>query len=304
MAHDDWRSLYPYESNFLEIQGLQYHYVDQGDPSSKPLLMVHGNPTWSFYWRNLINAFSDRYRTIAPDHVGCGLSEKSADFPYTLQSHIDNLVALIERLDLSQVTLLVHDWGGAIGLGAALRASDRIARLVLFNTGAFPPPFIPHRIRACRMPVLGRLAVQGFNLFARPALTMAMEHPARLSPAARAGLIAPYDSWTNRRAVYRFVADIPLTKRHPTYQTLVDIEQGLPSLKHLPATMIWGMKDWCFTPECLDRLLESLPNAEAHRLADAGHYVIEDETEKVIELVDAFLEQHPLDASRPLSEES
>ncbi|QDU97303.1 alpha/beta fold hydrolase [Lignipirellula cremea] len=296
-VHPDWRPLYPFESHFLDLAGQKYHYLDEGDPHAEPLVMVHGNPTWSFYWRNLVLAFRDQYRTIAPDHMGCGLSDKPADFPYTLQSHIDNLVALWEKLNLQNITLLVHDWGGAIGLGAALRAPQRIARLVLFNTGAFPPPFMPLRIRVCRTPVVGPWAMQGLNLFARAALSMAVEHPESLSPAVKAGLLAPYDTWSNRRAIARFVADIPLTRRHPTHAVLEEIEAGLPSLNDRPTMMIWGMKDWCFRPECLERLLLSFPQAETDRIDDAGHYVIEDATERVIEDVARFLERHPLAGS-------
>jgi cis-3-alkyl-4-acyloxetan-2-one decarboxylase len=293
----DWKSLYPFRSHHLPLDAGRYHYLDEG--AGAVLLMVHGNPTWSFYWRNLALAFRDRFRVVVPDHIGCGLSDKPQRYPYRLAQHIDNLVRLIERLDLRSVTLLVHDWGGAIGLGAALRVPDRVSRLVLFNTGAFPPPSIPFRIRLCRTPVLGSLAVRGLNLFARAALTMAVADQRRMTAPVRAGLLAPYDSWANRIAIDRFVADIPKTVDHPTWQTLQAIEQGLPTLADRPTMMIWGMRDWCFTPVCLDRLLESFPDARVHRLEQAGHYVIEDAHERIVPLVDSFLADHPLrDAER------
>lgn len=294
----DWRTLYPFESHWLSIDSFRYHYLDEG--RGEPLLMVHGNPTWSFYWRNLVTAFRDRYRCVVPDHVGCGLSDKPAEFEYRLDRHVDNLEKLVFSLDLSNVTLLCHDWGGAIGLAAALRAPQRFARLVLFNTGAFPPPYVPLRIRACRTPILGRWAVQSLNLFARAALSMATAKPERMTAAVKSGLLAPYDSWQHREAVYRFVADIPLTSRHPTYRTLADIEKGLPQLADRPIQLIWGMRDWCFRPECLDRFLAVFPQADVHRLADAGHYVLEDAHERIVPLVDRFLSDHrvsPLDTS-------
>jgi haloalkane dehalogenase len=251
--------------------------------------MVHGNPTWSFYWRRIIAAFRDRFRCLAPDHVGCGLSDKPRDYPYTLARRRDDLVRLIEELDLREITLLVHDWGGAIGLGAALKVPERFSRLVVFNTGAFPPPYIPLRIRVCRTPVMGRILVQGFNAFARAALTMATEKPERFTPAVRAGFLAPYDSWSNRRGVDRFVRDIPASPRHPTWRMLEDIEAGLPRLAELPTMFIWGMRDWCFRPDCLERLLKSFPRAEVHRLEDAGHYVVEDAHERIVPLLESFL---------------
>jgi haloalkane dehalogenase len=276
----------------MQLDGLRYHYLDEGQGPT--LLMLHGNPTWSFYWRNLVLAFRDRYRAIVPDHIGCGLSDKPQNYPYCLEQHINNVVRLIEHLDLSQVTLMLHDWGGAIGLGTALKVPDRVARFVLFNTGAFPPPFIPLRIRLCRTPVVGRWAVRGLNLFARAALTMAVEKSDRMTPAVRSGLLAPYDSWANRVAIDRFVADIPMTRRHPTWSTLAEIEEGLPSLADRPIEIIWGMRDWCFRPSCLDRFQVLFPEADVHRLVDAGHYVIEDAHERIIPLVTDFLERHPL----------
>jgi len=217
------------------------------------------------------------------------------DYRYRLDRHVENLVLLIEHLDLADVTLLVHDWGGPIGLGAALRVPNRVARIVLFNTGAYPPPFIPFRIRICRTPIVGQWAVRKLNLFARAALTMAVSKSDRMTPAVRAGLLAPYDSWKHRVAIYRFVADIPMTRRHPTWRTLDDIERGLPTLADRPIQMIWGMRDWCFTPACLDRFLDLFPDAEVYRLEDAGHYVIEDAHEEIVPLVERFLNEHPID---------
>ncbi|MGE3778896.1 MAG: alpha/beta fold hydrolase [Pirellulaceae bacterium] len=253
---------------------------------------MHGNPTWSFYWRNLVTGLRDQWRLVVPDHLGCGLSDKPQDFAYSLERHIDHLVQLVENLDLTRVTLVAHDWGGAIGLGTMLRLPERFVRIVLFNTGAFPPPFIPWRIRLCRIPGLGPLAVQGCNAFARAALTMATEYPERLSPAARAGLLAPYDSWRHRVAIQRFVEDIPTSPAHPTWRLLAEIEQGLSSLATQPVQMIWGMRDWCFTPDCLDRLLQHFPQAEVHRCEDAGHYVVEDAIDRIVPWVRAFLAAH------------
>ena len=290
MSETSWQTRYPFASHEMRLGDLRYHYVDEGQ--GEPLLMVHGNPTWSFYWRNLIQGLRDQYRTIAVDHIGCGLSDKPQDYDYSLEQHIANLVSFVTDRDLNDVTLLVHDWGGAIGLGAALRMPDRFSRIILFNTGAFPPPFIPHRIRVCRTPLLGAWTVRGFNLFARAALSMAVARP--LAPEVRAGLLAPYDSWRNRIATHRFVQDIPASANHATWNTLHEIEAGLPTLADRPVQMIWGMRDWCFTPACLERLLQSFPQAEVHRLADASHYVVEDAHERIVPLVREFLARHPI----------
>lgn len=285
-----WKSLYPFASHELRIDGLRYHYLDEG--SGSPLLMVHGNPTWSFYWRHLILAFRDRYRIVVPDHIGCGLSDKPQRYSYRLATHVANLRRLIETLDLRGITLLAHDWGGAIGLGAAVEMPERFARLVLFNTAAFRSTRCPWRIRLCRTPLVGELAVRGLNVFARSALFMATNRPGGLPPEVRAGLIAPYDSWEHRIATHRFVADIPLAPAHPSYSSLLHIEQNLGKLAQLPIALVWGMRDWCFTPHFLERFRQFFPEAEVHGLADAGHYVVEDAPEQVERIVRDFLSAH------------
>lgn len=262
------------------------HYVDQGE--GEPVVMVHGNPTWSFYYRHLIQAVSGTHRAIALDHIGCGLSDKPQQYDYSLSQHIQNFFSLIEALELSSIHLVVHDWGGAIGLGAVSQIADRVKSLTLLNTGAFPPPQIPWRIFACTTPWIGTFAMRALNLFAGPATFMAMSRQ-RLSKTARAGLLAPYDSWHNRIAVDRFVKDIPFFKRHRSWQTLKDVEAGLGTLADKPVQLIWGMKDWCFNKTCLERFKQLFPTADSLEIEDAGHYVLEDAPAEVIESVQQFL---------------
>jgi len=292
-APDDWRTLYPFASHRRTIHGHGYHYLDEGE--GPVLLLLHGNPTWSFYWRAMVLALRGRYRLIVPDHIGCGLSDKPGPraYSYRLAQRIDDVVQLIEDLHLERIGLIAHDWGGAIGMGAAVAVPSRFSRFVLMNTAAFLMRRCPLLIRLCHIPGLGRLGVQGLNLFARAALRVTTERPERMTPAVRAGYLAPYDSWRNREAIYRFVMDIPLRPSHPSHATLTAIEAGLPQFRSKPVSLIWGMRDWVFTPQFLDRFLESLPDGEVHRLADAGHYVMEDAHEQVIPLVKAFLERHP-----------
>lgn len=291
-----WQDLYPFQSHFLSIGGHRLHYVDespdQPEGDCRPVLMVHGNPTWSFYYRNLVSSLGTRFRAIAVDHLGCGLSDKPSGHDYCLQNHIDNLCQLVDQLDLSNITLVAHDWGGAIGLGTLLARRDRFARIVLFNTAAFPPPYIPFRIRVCRWPVFGPIALKGFNAFSRAAISMATEQPGGLPRDVAAGLLAPYDSWQHREAVFRFVKDIPLSKNHRTWSVLKRIESELPSLQKLPSMLVWGMQDWCFRPECLARFEQYWPQTESHRFAEAGHYVVEDAIEEIKPLMHDFLERH------------
>jgi cis-3-alkyl-4-acyloxetan-2-one decarboxylase len=287
---ESWRALYPFASHELTIDGLRYHYLDEG--AGPALLLVHGNPTWSFYWRNIVSALRGKYRLIVPDHIGCGLSDKPSprDYSYRLARRVDDLCRLIEHLKLDQITLIAHDWGGAIGMGAAVALPHRFSRFVLMNTAAFLADRCPRRIRLCHVPVLGQVGVQGLNLFVREALHKTVAKPERMTPAVCAGYMAPYDSWANRAAVYRFVMDIPLSPRHPSYATLKHIEAGLPQFRDRPVALIWGMQDWCFTTWFLDRFLHYLPKAEVHRLPDAGHYVVEDAHERIVPILEAFLQ--------------
>ncbi|MAI35570.1 MAG: alpha/beta fold hydrolase [Rubripirellula sp.] len=283
--------LLPYASKEFSTSGQTLRYLDEGS-GSETLLCVHGNPTWSFYYRKIVEQFSPRYRVIAVDHMGCGRSDKPQqhEFSYTLASHRNNLVSLIDSLNLDQITLIAHDWGGAIGLSSMLERRARLKRIVLLNTGAFPPPYLPKRIAACRIPVLGSLAVRGLNAFARAATTMAVSRN-KLNAEVASGLLAPYDNWHNRVAIDAFVRDIPMSSEHPTYEPLKQLEDQLPSLANLPSLLVWGMKDWCFRPECLRRFQAAWPDAVSVEIPDAGHYVIEDAPEETLQAISNFLSQ-------------
>lgn len=286
---EPWRRQYPFASHELRIDGYRYHYLDEG--AGPVLLMVHGNPTWSFYWRNLVQAWRGHYRVIVPDHLGCGLSDKPQDYPYRLRDHVENLGRLIDHLDLREITLLAHDWGGAIGMGAAVAAPGRFVRFVMFNTAAFRSQLIPLRIRICRTPLAGDIVVRGLNGFLRGALRMGLCHRERLTPEVRSGYMAPYKSLADRVAIHRFVLDIPLAPRHPSYDTLRHIEDGLAQFRDHPVQLVWGMRDWCFTTRFLDRFRDFFPLAEVHRIEDAGHWVVEDAHERIIPLVERFMER-------------
>ncbi len=283
---------YPFGSHFIEVNGHKIHYVDEG--SGETLLCVHGNPTWSFAWRNVVRRLSDRYRVIAIDHLGCGLSSKPTGYRYSLAGHISNLQSLVTQLDLNQITLFAHDWGGAIGMGTAGKMPERFSRFALFNTAAFRSQRIPLRIAVCRIPLLGTFALRGLNAFSRAALTMAVEKRDRMTAAVKRGYLAPYDSWANRAAVNAFVKDIPLRASHPSWQTLVDVEAGLEQFTDHPMLLVWGERDWCFTTNFLDEFEQRFPKAETLRIADGGHYVFEDSHEIFLPRVEEFLGQHSL----------
>ncbi len=285
-----FKDLYPFESHWLDLDGIRYHYVDQGPQDAPAVVMVHGNPTWSFYYRTLIPEISQTHRVVVPDHVGCGLSDKPQDYAYTLNQHIENLETLIAHLGLEKLTLVLHDWGGAIGMGYATRHPQNVARFVVFNTAAFFLPVVPLSLRLAQSPVLGELLVRGLNGFARGAQIWAVSQRKRITPEIRAGYLAPYDSWRNRIAIYRFVQDIPLGKDHPSRKTLNDIETNLGLFRHHPMLIIWGAKDFVFTErDFLPEWQSRFPEAQVRVVRDAGHYVVEDAHERILPWMIEFL---------------
>ncbi|QDU80606.1 Haloalkane dehalogenase [Polystyrenella longa] len=289
---DGFEEEYPFESHYFERQGHRLHYIDEGE--GEVLLFVHGNPTWSFAWRNLVKDLSSNYRCIAIDHLGCGFSDKPQDYSYRLNDHIENLTALIEHLDLKQITFIAHDWGGAIAMGTAGRSPDRSARFVLGNTAAFRSQLIPRSIHLIHIPGFGAVAVRGFNAFVRYGLHWTVVDKNVLTPAIRSGYLAPYGNWHDRVAVLRFVQDIPLKPSHPSYETLKGVEEGLAQFKDYPMQFIWGEDDFCFTTKFLDEFQKYFPGANTLSFPDAGHYVFEDKPQEMIATIRQFLSSNPL----------
>jgi haloalkane dehalogenase len=282
--------LYPFEEHYFETPAGRLHYVDEGPRDAPVLLMLHGNPTWSFYYRNLILAFRERFRVIAPDHMGCGLSDKPQDFNYTLKNHIDNVEALVGSLGLERFTLVLHDWGGAIGMGLGVRFPERVERLVVFNTAAFTSERMPWLLSLSRVPGFGALSIRGLNAFSRVALSLAVHHRDRLTKEIRAGYVAPYNSWKNRIATLRFVQDIPMAPSHQAHAVVEEIDSKLGTLRDRPMLIVWGAKDFVFDDHFLEGWRQRFPDAEVHYLEDASHYVVEDAHERIIPWMERFLE--------------
>jgi pimeloyl-ACP methyl ester carboxylesterase len=278
--------LYPFQSHRLDLDGHRLHYLDEGQGPA--VLLLHGNPTWSFYYRELVKGLRTRYRVIVPDHLGCGLSDKPAVYPYGLETHVANCRRLVEALQLETFVLGMHDWGGPIGMGLAVGLPARIAKLVVFNSTCEPDADYPWRIKVCRWPLLGPLAVQGLNAFARAATRLACTRRA-MPPDVRAGYLRPYDTWAHRVAILRFVRDIPLDPAHPARRFGEAVVRQLGPLQAKPLLICWGDRDFCFTPRFLAAWQRAFPQAEVHRFADAGHYVVEDAAADILPLLERFL---------------
>lgn len=278
---------YPFSPQRIAVGG-GHHLSCLVEGDGRAVVFVHGNPSWSYLYRNIILGLKGSYRCIAPDHLGCGLSDKPQDYPYRLRNHVANLEAVLEQLGVEKCILVMHDWGGAIGMGWATRNPDKVDGMVVMNTAAFRSRLIPFRIALCRWPVLGPFLVRGLNGFARAAVHMAVA--GKMSPDVAAGFLHPYDSWHNRVAILRFVQDIPLREDHPSWNDLVDIEHKLKLLAHKPMMLCWGGKDFCFNDHFFNEWQQRFPRAEAHYFSSAGHYLLEDAFDSIYPLISNFVE--------------
>ena len=283
--------LYPFNRNWLDLDGLRLQYLDEG--KGEVVVAVHGNPTWSFYYRDLVRDLRKDHRVVVPDHMGCGLSDKPGDdrYDYTLSRRIDDFGRLMDELDLTDINLVVHDWGGMIGLSWAVRHPDRIKRLVVLNTAAFHLPKskpFPWQLWMVRDTPLGPLMVRGLNAFSRGASHVACTRK-KLSSEIRDAYCAPYDSWNDRIATLRFVQDIPLKPGDRGYDIVSDTAAQLDVFRDRPVLVCWGDKDFVFDRHFLDQWQRFYPDAEIHRYPDCGHYILEDASEEVIPIIRRFL---------------
>lgn len=294
---------YPFTPRTFEVRpGIAMSWLDEGPRDGEVVVMLHGNPSWSYYWRHLVLGLRDRYRCIVPDHVGMGLSDKPDDgatahprYDYTLQSRIEDLEALLRHAGVdgaTPVTLAVHDWGGMIGFGWALSHMAQVKRLVILNTAAFPMPAakrFPRRLALGRDSRPGGWLIRRFNLFARGAARFGTAR--RLPRAVREAYAGVYDGWGNAISTLRFMQDIPLHEGDRAWPLLVAAGERLPGYADRPAFIGWGLRDFVFDRHCLDAFRAALPRADVQAFDDAGHYVLEDKHEVLVPAIRAFLDR-------------
>jgi haloalkane dehalogenase len=300
---------YPFESRFLRVDGQRLHYVDEG--SGEPILMLHGNPTWSYLYRHQIKALRSDYRCVAPDHLGFGFSDKPRRGDYTMRAHIMRLDHFVTKLGLRDVTLVGQDWGGIIGLGWAVRHKALVKRLVILNTAGFAPtdrqalfgkgsrPWGMLMLWPLKIPGLGELFVQGLNGFAKRILPAGIHHKERLTPGLMRGYLDPYPTWGSRRAHLKSVRQIPLLRSHPTWRLLQEIGAELEGWE-VRTQIIWGMRDPVFVPWFLEEFERKLPNhAPSVRIEDASHFLQDDTPEPIIETIRNFMKEAPIAKEPP-----
>jgi haloalkane dehalogenase len=287
-APPDWldRRHYPFASHAFRTPRGRMHYVDEG--SGPPVVFLHGNPTWSFMWRHLIGRLArDGFRCIAPDYLGFGLSEKPSldGFSYLPSAHAACVEDLIEGLGLSDVTLVLHDWGGPIGAAYATRHPERVRRLVIFNTWMWPRHDASFRAFSAALgSPAGRLAIVRGNLFARAVMPSAFGQRARFSDVAHRHYLRPAATPADR--IGHWVFPRALTGEAEWLSWLWHQRAPLAE-KH--ALIVWGLRDPAFRKVELERWQEVLPRARTYRLPTVGHYVAEEAGPGLARPVAAFL---------------
>lgn len=288
MNNTNWidRQEYPFASHYLEVSAGRLHYVDEG--SGPDVVMVHGNPTWSYLYRRLIKQLQPEYRCIAMDHIGFGLSDKPRDWSYLPADHAANLTALIDGLGLKDITLVVQDWGGPIGLSYAVAHPENVSRLIIMNTWAWPVNRDWYYIAFSGFmggPV-GRWLIRRYNFFARSVMRQAFGDKRKLTPAAHEHYLRALPTAEARKGSYVFPRQI--VKATPW---LDQLWSNIPVLKEKPTLIVWGMKDIAFREKELKRWESAFPAARTVRLSSVGHFVQEEAPEQLVAAAVPFLQE-------------
>jgi haloalkane dehalogenase len=272
------RELYPFETRFADVEGCRVHHVDEG--SGPPLLLLHGNPTWSFLYRDVIRGLRDRYRCIAVDLPGFGLSEAAPGYGYTPAEHARVIERLIVQLDLSGVTMMVQDWGGPIGFGAATRQPDRFSAFVIGNTWAWPKsdPGTQVFSRFLGGPIGGHLILKR-NFFVERILPGAMRR-GKLADEVMGAYRGPFPTPESRRPLHVFPREILRSRPF-----LAEVERGLPALADRPALIVWPTKDVAFKEPERRRWEELFPDHRTVSLEGSGHYIQEEAADEIVEAI-------------------
>lgn len=279
--------LYPFASRWLAVDGLPVHYIDEGPRDAPPILFLHGNPTWSFLYRDIVKGLLNPFRCIALDYPGMGMSGKPRDhgrpdYGFTPREHSRIVEGFVDALDLRDLTLMVQDWGGPIGLGMAGRRPERVARLIVGNTWAWPVRGVPYIERFSKLvggPV-GRFAILNFNAFVNFLVPGGVSNKRRLTKAVMAAYRAPFPTREDRMPTAVFPREILGSSDY-----LAEVEAGLERLRDKPALILWGMKDLAFRKAELERWRRLFPKAPVVALPTASHFIQEDAPKEIVDAI-------------------
>lgn len=281
--------LLPWQSHFAQVAGFQMHYIDEGprEPGAPVVILLHGNPTWCFYYRHVIEALRSRFRVIVPDYIGMGLSERPLGRHFRAEDRIDHAEELVKLLGLKRFSLVMHDWGGPIGTGLAQRNIAAVERLVYLNTTLTETESLPGIIKTAARPIIGRYLTMRSMRFLK--LMTSLGVCRKLSRRVKEAYYYPYLTSARRAAIWDFVADIPFDSDHASYASMLQMADRLPQMRHIPVQIIWGLRDPCFHRAMLDKVAGHFPQASILEIPDASHLLLEDAHEQACEVIHEFL---------------
>lgn len=286
MPDSDWidRTVFPFAANYIDVPDGRMHYVDEGQ--GDVILMLHGTPMWSFLYRHLIHGLRHRFRVIVPDHLGFGLSDKPADYSYRPAAQARNIAAFIQQLGITRMSMIVHDFGGPIGLSYALANPEQVQRLVLFNTWMWPlqDDFQKQVVGRLLSSVVGRWLFMRFNFEVNVITPAAFGDRSKLTRAIHAHYRGPLQSHMARRAVWVYARELLGSRRW-----YADLWAQHHDLQHIPMLLLWGMKDPVFGRAYLERWQRAFPQAQTKTFPRTGHYVQEEQGAALVPDVAAFL---------------
>lgn len=290
--HQEWldRTSYPFTPHYIDLAAGRMHYIDEGHGA--PIVFVHGTPTWSFLYRDLIKCLSPQYRCIAPDHIGFGLSDKPTDWTYRPRDHAQNLSTLIEQLDLQNIILVVHDFGGPIGLSYAINNPEHVSQMIIFNSWMWSLADNQQARQAyslLRRPI-GKWLYMQLNLSPRFLLPFLWANKATLTPAVQRAYTSIHRQPQERLGMYRLAC--ALLESTEWYN---ELWQRREQLAHIPTLLLWGLKDATFG-STLDRWRAIVPDAQVISFPSIGHFVMEEAS--VASYVETFLAEQAVSRER------
>lgn len=292
LAAETFDGTWPFAPHFQAVQGFQMHYVDEGD--GEPVVLLHGEPTWGYLYRKFIEPLAEDYRVIVPDHMGFGKSEGPLDKPYQLSQHVHNLNELLLELELSDITLVLHDWGGPIGLGFATHHPENVKRLVILNTGiGVMKEGTRTWISALKEQGLYRDFMGNMDANIGTLLAGGVVHKEVLTDTVLRAYRAPFPDRESCIGAMAFPLDIPVGDRHPSSGTTYAILKRLDVLADKPKVQIWGMQDPVFPARVFESWQSRYPDIEVHCIDDAAHFLQEDAPAGIVGIMLDWLARNP-----------
>jgi haloalkane dehalogenase len=284
LRNETFEGTFPFKPNYKEINGFQMHYIDEGRGES--IVCLHGQPTWSYLYRNFVKGLAKNYRMIVPDYMGFGKSDVPEHLPYRLAQHIDNLKKLLLGFNLKNITLVMQDWGGPIGFGFAVDYPERVKRLVIMNTSI-------GNLKEGAKPWYAPFEEKGtYDQFIKDTsniIKLGMYNKKKITPILLKAYAAPFPRDEYYRGALSFPKDIPIGNSHPSSEIMLRIRNNLHILVDKSKLLIWGMKDPIFPVWLIDWWNKTYPGIETHKIENASHFLQEDEPDEIVAIIKNFL---------------